>query len=216
MPNRLAYNRDPLRSQGFRTQRAELPEDLWQPLYDRERYPTAGTAGSISFFKIAKGGTATLNRGGTVAAISKTWRDTNMETSGVMPAKMFVIHGISVGYAVETIGHVNVADDREMIRDNCYIEWKIVDKDILHIPLMCIPDLNPIVFASSTVNNDTVIGCAGGGGPGVPMFRLPIPITLNPYENFNFDIKWDGTCATPSTNDVDIIVILWSFMRRPT
>jgi hypothetical protein len=29
---------DPLQAQGFRTQRAELPEDLWQPLYDRKLY----------------------------------------------------------------------------------------------------------------------------------------------------------------------------------
>jgi hypothetical protein len=26
---------DPMKSQQYRTQRSELPEDLWQPLYDR-------------------------------------------------------------------------------------------------------------------------------------------------------------------------------------
>ena len=35
---------DPMKAQAYRTQRAELPEDLWQPLYDRVNYPAAGTS----------------------------------------------------------------------------------------------------------------------------------------------------------------------------
>ena len=31
----MAPFRDPMKSQEYRTQRSELPEDLWQPLYDR-------------------------------------------------------------------------------------------------------------------------------------------------------------------------------------
>lgn len=207
-------NMDPLRAQGFRTQRAESPEDLYQPLYDRVIYPTAGTANQLSFFTVPRGGGATLNRGGTVAAINKTFRDTNMENANVVPTKLFKIIGIQLGFMPETLGHVNIPDDINMIRDNCYIEWKIVDKTILILPLVCIPEANPISGVSSTVNNDTVIANVGGGG--ASMWRLPIPVTLNPYENFSFFIKWDGTCATPSGNDVDIYVILHAMMRRPT
>jgi len=214
MPN---YLRDPLRAQGFRTQKPESPEDLWQPLYDRSCYVTAGTAGSLSFFSIPLGQNSTLITGGGAAAAKvKTYRDTNMENAGVVPSKMHVIMGISVAYFARTAGNVNQADDREMVRDNCYIEFRIVDKKILTLPLVCIPELNPLVVGSTTVNNDTVIGAAGGGGYGVPMYRLPVPITINPFENFQFQLKWDGTCATPSGLDMDILFVLQGFMRRPT
>ena len=36
----IARMNDPLNAQGFRTQRAEMPEDLWQPLYDRVNVAT--------------------------------------------------------------------------------------------------------------------------------------------------------------------------------
>lgn len=214
MPNMVQGYRDPLRAQGFRTQAPERPEDLNQPLYDRVLYATAGTAGSLSFFSTALGGAATLNRGGTVAAVNKTFRDTNMGAAGVEPAKLHVFTGISVGFCPETIGHVNIPDDIEMIRENSYFEWKIVDKQILVLPLIMIPEVNPIRAASSTVNNDTVLAFVGGGG--MPMYPLKPWVTLNPYENFTFTLKWDGTCATPSGNDVDIYVFLHGFMRRPT
>ena len=50
---------DPMKAQAYRTQRAELPEDLWQPLYDRVNYPAAGTS-ALGFFSSSRGQTATL------------------------------------------------------------------------------------------------------------------------------------------------------------
>lgn len=75
---------DPLKAQGFRTQRAELPEDLWQPLYDRVNYTAAGTS-QLSFFSTVLGQSATLIRAGSASAVSKTKRDTNMENANVVP-----------------------------------------------------------------------------------------------------------------------------------
>lgn len=80
--------RDPLAAQGFRTQRAEFPEDLWQPLYDRANYAAAGQS-SLSFFSVPRGQSATLITLATAAAKIKTYRDTNMENSNVVPTKMF-------------------------------------------------------------------------------------------------------------------------------
>lgn len=186
-------------------------------MYDRACYVTAGTAQQLSFFSIPRGGTAVLIRGGGAgAAVAKTYRDTNMENAGVIPTKMHVIVGISMAFFNRTAGNVNIADDREIVRDNSYIEWRIVDKQILVLPIVCIPELNPLVVASTTVNNDTVIGSAGGGGAGVPMYRLSVPVTLMPFENFSFHMKWDGTVATPSGLDMDILFVLQGFMRRPT
>ena len=68
---------DPLRAQGYRTQRAESPEDLWQPLYDRVNYPQAG-ATQLAFFSVPQGQAATLITGVAAAAAKvKDFRDTN-------------------------------------------------------------------------------------------------------------------------------------------
>ena len=94
MPNRSLGPVDPLKSQGFRTQRAELPEDLWQPLYDRVNY-SSGSTTSMSFFSASKGSSASLMTGVAAAATkTKDYRDTNMENSNVVPTKMFKFVGI--------------------------------------------------------------------------------------------------------------------------
>ncbi len=76
---------DPLKAQGFRTQRAESPEDLWQPLYDRVNYPAIG-ATQLAFFSTPQGQVAPLILGiGAAANKVKTYRDTNMQNANVVP-----------------------------------------------------------------------------------------------------------------------------------
>jgi len=207
---------DPMKSQEFRTQRSELPEDLWQPLYDRVNYAAAG-ANQASFYAVPKGQTATLlstYTAGTftwaAASKGKTYRDTNIENSNVVPTKLFKTVGISWGVFHSILNAAANAADREVIRQGGFLQFRIVDKDIIFLPLSLIPEVNPMIVSTQTAVN----AYAGGGGQNVPMYKFPIPITLNPYENFLVLMQFDNSPAV--TNTLDIQCILHAFMRRPT
>lgn len=205
---------DPMKAQAYRTQRAELPEDLWQPLYDRVNYPAAGTS-ALGFFSSARGQSATLlntETAGvwTAAAKVKSFRDTNIENSNVVPTKMFKIVGVSVAFLSATPAATAVARDREIIRGGSYLQFRIVDKDIIFLPMVCIPEMNPIVATTANSQNAT----AGGGGQNVPMYKFPIPITINPYENFTVALNCDN--SPPINETMDIYLMLHAYMRRPT
>ena len=207
---------DPMKSQDYRTQRSELPEDLWQPLYDRANYAVGGS-NQVAFFGVPKGQNATLLSTFTAAtgtwiaaSKSKTYRDTNIENSNVVPTKLFKTVGISWGIYHSVIGAALNSVDREALRGGGFLQFRIVDKDIIFLPLGLIPELNPIVTTTQTAVN----AYAGGGGQNVPMYKFPIPITLNPYENFTTLMVFDNSPAVNAT--VDIQVVLHAFMRRPT
>lgn len=210
---------DPMKAQNYRTQRSELPEDLWQPLYDRVNYPAAGT-GLISFYAVPRGQSATLLSAfatpatWTAATKGKTFRDTNMENANVVPTKLFKAVGISWGILHSSVNAALNAVDREVLRGGGYLQFRIVDKDILFLPLSLVPELNPWSAISTTANNTTINGTAGGGGQNVPMYKFPIPITLNPYENFTVSLNFDNSPALNAT--ADVVLVLHSYMRRPT
>ncbi len=216
-----AYGRDPMRAQSFRTQRAELPEDLWQPLYDRSQYAAAGTT-QVSFFSTPRGGSATLLTTHTGAGVwssasrVKTFQDTNIENANVVPTKMFKIVGVSLAYIHQdnAITTVLNASDREALRAGSYIQFRIVDKDIIYLPLVTIPELNPITAVATTVNAATITASAGGGGSNVPMYKFPIPITINPYENFT--VSLNTISGVVINNIIDVYLVLHAYMRRPT
>lgn len=124
---------------------------------------------------------------------------------------MFKFVGISMAYIHTAAGTVTNNNDRDLIRNNGYLTFRIVDKDILFLPLIAIPELNPVLSTTATGNN----AIAGGGGNNVPMYKFPIPITLNPYENFQVNMTFDGGTTTITTT-LDVAVVLQGFMRRPT
>lgn len=210
---------DPMRAQQYRTQRAELPEDLWQPLYDRANYPSGGTS-LVAFFAIPRGQSSTLlstfatPATWTAAAKGKTFRDTNMENANVVPTKLFKTVGVSWGILHASVNAVNNAVDREVLRGGGYIQFRIVDKDIIFLPLIMVPELNPWSAVSTTATSSTILGTAGGGGQNVPMYKFPIPITLNPYENFTVTMNFDN--SPPVNATCDLFLVLHSYMRRPT
>lgn len=203
---------DPMKAQPYRTQRAELPEDLWQPLYDRANYAAAGTS-EIGFFSTPRGQSATLITAGSAASKVKSYRDTNNENSNVVPTKLFKIVGMSIGFVHVNNAVSTNADDRAKVRDGSYFQFRIVDKDILFIPTIFVPEVNPILAVSTTATSTSVNSAVTGGGA-APMYKFPIPITINPYENFTLALKVDGTVTV--TNTLDIYVVLHAYMRRPT
>lgn len=205
---------DPMRAQNYRTQRAELPEDLWQPLYDRVNYPAAGTS-ALGFFSTSRGQTATLLSTvaagvWTAASKVKSFRDTNIENSNVVPTKMFKIVGVSWAIFHANQNATNVSRDREILRGAAFLQFRIVDKDIIFLPLVTVPEMNPII--STTANS--VNATAGGGGQNVPLYKFPIPITINPYENFTVALNLDN--SPPIDQTADITLMLHAYMRRPT
>lgn len=207
---------DPLKAVQFRTQRAEDPEDLWQPLYDRVNVATT-VPGQVSFFSSQKGQSVTLICGATTGTVIKSYRDTNIETAGVVPSKLYRFGGLSLAFVHADRDAITNSQDRTYIQDGGYLQFRIVDKDILYLPLIAIPVLNPISAIATTSNAVTAVAADGGGGLGVPMYKFPIPITLNPFESFtvtaNFTISPN---AITLSNTLDVYVILHSFMRRPT
>lgn len=204
---------DPLKAQGYRTQRAELPEDLWQPMYDRANYAAAGST-EIGFFSTPRGQSATLiTAGNSGVAKVKSYRDTNNENANVVPTKMFKIVGMSIAIVHNTYTAATNADDRSKVKDGSYFQFRIVDKDVLFLPTIFIPEVNPLMAVSTTVTATTVNSATTGGG-NASMYKFPIPITINPYENFSLSMKFDGTITV--TNTLDIYVVLHAYMRRPT
>ena len=183
-------------------------------VYDRVNYPAAGTS-ALGFFSSSRGQSATLLSTvaagvWTAASKVKSFRDTNIENSNVVPTKMFKIVGVSVGFLHANQNDGNVTRDREILRGGSFLQFRIVDKDIIFLPLITIPEMNPVV--STTGNN--VNGTAGGGGQNVPMYKFPIPITINPYENFTVQMTSDN--SPPVSQTLDIYMMLHAYMRRPT
>jgi len=208
---------DPLKSQVTRVQRPELPEDLWQPLYDRINLVSAG--GSLSseyaFFSTPKGQSATLITGTAApASKTKTFRDTNLDQAGVVPTKLFKFIGISMMIVHGTKNSVTNSADRDLFFTGGFLRFRIVDKDILILPLTNFPEQNPISSVATTANNSTITAQGAGGGQGIKWYPLPINITLNPYENFSVVMDFDGTVTL--TGAMDVGIVLQGFMRRPT
>ena len=202
---------DPLRAQGYKTQNAANPEDLWQPLYDTVNFPAAGTTNQLLFFATPRGQAVNLIVAGAApAATVKSYRDCNIDNAGVVPTKLFKIVGISLAFRHQVEGAANNPIDRDRLRMGGYLKFRIVDKDILYLPLVAIPEINPYVVATTTAS----LGTAGGGGANVSMYVFPIPITINPYENFVVEMNFTGIVALNS--GLDIIMILQAYMRRPT
>ncbi len=207
----LVPMRDPIRAQSYKTQRGDSPEDLWQPLYDRVNVATT-VPNSLGFFSTPQGQSATLIAATGTGTIVKGYRDTNMQNANVVPTKLFKFVGISIGFVqVPTLAATPTHEyDRELVIQGGYMQFKIVDKDILYSPLINLPVLNPIASTTSNATN----AWSPGGGQGNAMYKLPIPITLNPYENFQVNLFWPST--TTLTTTLDLYVFLHGFMRRPT
>lgn len=204
---------DPLQAQAFKTQDTNRPEDIWQPLYDRVNYPAAGQL-ETTFFANPKGTSATLVRGVATATVNKTDRDTNLTNASVVPAKMFKVIGLSIGYIHAGLTNATNQNDRSNWRNNSYIKYRIVDKDILIVPTLAIPELNPICGVATTTNATNMIAEVGGGGPGLGMYLFPVPLIMMPYENFTVVAVNDG--AQTVTVTMDVCLMLQAYMRRPT
>jgi hypothetical protein len=204
----------------YRTQMRESPEDIWQPVYDRVNYAQAGSF-ELTFFSTPVGGSATLIRGGAAATVSKTRRDTNLEQQGVIPTKAFKIHGLSLTYvplqqAVAGAATQSIPDDIQRLMFGGFLEFRIVDKPYLYLPLHKIPATGIYrgsVGGAYTAGN--AVASAGGPGTGAPrdIYWLGVPLVLDPYQNFSARMQFDGSPAVIQTYDLQLF--LEGYLRRP-
>ncbi len=209
---------DPMNAQTYTVTNPQRPEDLAQPLYDRVQYPVAGT-NQLSFFSTQLGQTANLIQAQVTLSKVKTLRDTNLGTSGVVPTKLFQFIGISVVYipkqqALTQALTGNIGDDIMRLKNGGWMNFTIIDKPILQMPLVLLPEANPIIAVSQTVNSSVFLGTGQTGASPFPMYKFGIPITLNPFESFTIQMNWDGSPAI--NQEIDILLVLHAFMRRPT
>lgn len=184
-----------------------------QPLYDRVNFPAAGTTAQLNFFSTQFGATATLIRAGATGSFQKTKRDTNLTTSGQVSGKTYVVGAISVAYIHEDEGEVTNPTDRDKLRNGGWCEFKIGDGLVFELPLVYVPEMNPIVIGSTTVTNTTMLGSVGGGSLMFPRLKFRQPVTIPPNQSFTFNMNWDGTVAL--TKAIDIQVYLHSVQLRP-
>lgn len=218
---------DPGQFAKYRTQMRESPEDIWQPIYDRKNYPAAGSF-EIVFFSIPVGGTDTLIRGGAaVAGATKTRRDTNLEQQGVIPTKAFKIHGFSLCFipvqqaaSATALGGtgstLSIMDDMMRLMYGGFMEFRIVDKPYLYLPLHKVPAtgvLRGTGFAAATGAAAAISG--GGPGTGAPrdIYWIGIPLVLDPYQNFSMRLQFDGSPALNQTFDIQLF--MEGYLRRP-
>lgn len=209
---------DPMRANAYSVSNPNRPEDLYQPLYDRVNYAAAG-ATQISFFATQLGQNATLIRAGVAAAVNKTKRDTNLDTSGVVPSKLFQFVGISIAFIpLQQVPNAaftdQIGDDILRLKYGSWLDFKVIDKPIWQAPTYLIAESNPMNGCSTTENISTVWSSGVLSAAPTPMYKFVIPITLKPFEQFTVQMNFDGTVTLSQTFDIQII--LHAFMRRPT
>lgn len=107
----------------------------------------------------------------------KSYVETNMENSGVIPIRQIRINSIVINLIAEKF----IEHEYLNIIDNCTFDWKIIDQRILMFPLNVSKIRQVSRKVEEVVNSDDEIVQNKG-------FELKVPITLNPYENFRVDI----------------------------
>jgi hypothetical protein len=183
---------------------------LNQPLYDRVNVPTTIPTAAIPFFTIPAGGSATIIRGSTATAYTKTRRDTNMDIGGQSPQKAFLIVGMSIDFipispAAATATGAFVTQDIMTLKNGLWFQFKIVDTLVVEGPVKMIPALDP--FVATTLNASLASGTNSQGG--VPMYKFPEAVLLPPTTNFVATMTFDPPTSAIALNQT--FDILWTF-----
>ena len=196
-------------------------EEFYYPLFDRTNYPTTGVS-QISFFSIPRGQSASLIVNGAVTTVSKSDRDTNLDTPNQINISARTVDGISLNFIPMTLTPTsavtnNVAADIQNILNGGFIRFKVGQKTVLESPLPNIPAYASVVGASATsttvaATTNTVVALGNRGMSG--MYEMRTPLTLNPNAPFTVVVSWVGlvTVAQP----YDLLLQLHGTLRQPT
>ena len=214
----MDYSVDTLNS--YKVNRPGATEVVRQRLYDFQLYPTAGQA-QLTFFQLPIGQGATSSSGAT-ALSAKTYADTNMESSGLLPRpKAYLAESIEIIFepgsvsTANTFTHqppnvfisaaaatiLNQLADVNILRVSGWLELYIGSKTYLwEAPLGTFPpkvreEIDAMLATSSGTAG--AIAAITGRWAGRPYYLDP-PITLDSLQNFAVYLKWPGAVATPS------------------
>jgi len=202
-------------------QNINAPEEFDYPLWDRVNYPAAG-ASQLSFFALPRGQSATLIRAGVAASVTKTTRDTNLDTPNQINVSARTVRGISLNFiplALDPTGANtdDVAEDIQNLLNGGYFQFKVGDKIVCESPLFNLPSFASVVGFAATATTavattTSIVSAANRGGDGT--YQLRTPLTLNPTAPFTFVCNWDGTVAV--SQPFDLVIQLHGVVRRPT
>ena len=205
--------KDPIGLSQYRVQDWNRPEDIAQPLYDRANYPAAGV-GTLSFFAIARGGTATLVRAGVTSSVSKTSRDTNLDSVGQLTGRDYLAIGMSMAFipvqeAYATANTNAIVDDIQRLLHGGWLEWKVGDKSVLLLPLHLIPSYTYLQGLATTTGAAGVQNRAERG-----YYPLYPRVGIKRGTTFTVTLTFDGSPAT--VQSTDIFFSFHGVLRRPT
>lgn len=200
--------------QAYNVNRAGQAEVIWQPTYDYQTYPAAGTT-KLTFFQT------------TVGASGSTEADTNIEAAGQFPSpKAFLVTGLQVffdaGNAVQqqaadlTTPPENWNDTTDVLLGSAFLKFFIGSKDYLvDAPLakftqqFCVGGVSEIAQATgNALDTTTFTDYAVSRGK----YYAITPVKLPSNQNFNVSLNFPTAIAV--NVDARIGVILDGFQYR--
>ncbi len=190
------------------------PEVIWQPIYDMQTYASAGFT-SQRFFSVPAG------------QAGKTFDDTNLETSAVLPVpiNMAVTSIEVVFFPGNVIGSGDILpgaigdnwNDIQAVHEAGHVSIVIGSKEyLLDAPLGKFPQAFRIAGGAALADHTTAaasaiqqIDYAVFAGP---IYQI-VPLRLISQQNFRCDLVFDnGVVALPSGND-GRIGVRWNGFR---
>ena len=188
-------------------------EQLTQPLYDYQSYPTTGVS-NLSFFQVP------------IGQSSKTLSDTNLQLAGQLPqGQVFFVTSFEIdfqpGAVIGTAGDAETAvtsnaNDTQKVLQSGNFSFNIGTKNYLQIaPLMQLPPSFGIdVFSAlsdattAAATQKTVVDYARGKGD---VFEV-IPFAIPSNTNFTCAINWPALVTV--TNQARIGAIMNGILVR--
>jgi hypothetical protein len=186
-----------------------------QPVYDRVNLSTSLT-GEYPFFQNQIGASVTLIRYETAGANAKTKRDTNLQNQGSDNSRDYDIFGIAMALipaartVLATAVTRGIRRDKDNIKEGGYLNFKVVDTNILDIPLLLIPEINAESGVATTGNDATAWA---GPAPAGPMWNFGESYKIPRGTTFTVTCKWDGTITLAQT--FDMYIFLFANVYKP-
>jgi hypothetical protein len=186
-----------------------------QPVYDRVNLPTSLT-GEVPFFTNQIGASVTLIRYETAGAVAKTKRDTNLANQGADNSREYEIMGIAMALipnartVLATAATRGIRRDKDNIKEGGWLNFKVVNTNVLDIPLLLIPEINAESGVATTGNDATAWG---GPAPAGPMWNFGESYRIPRGTNFSLTCKWDGTITLAQS--FDMYLFLFANVYQP-
>jgi hypothetical protein len=212
-----------------------------QPLYDRILYPTAGVAGSLTFFSTPQG-SGQSTESGAAAGTTKGLVDTNMTQQGQLPSpQAFWVRDIQILvdagsistaslFATQTPVAFNATaaatvqagiTDKNAILNSGVLNFSVGQKPYLQLgPLSQFPPQARIRVDAAAMAGTNAQPAAyvtqllySDGCQGIPTRTLDPGVGIGTGVNFQVQLTWPGLIATP-TNNARVAVHLGGWLIR--